>query len=84
MTTTPQPEVPRAPVGDPTIVGRLSQMPHRTVSSSTDLIREKVEAGKEILRLMHEEQLRNLEMAQKFADMAVQMQPLTRTPGGIR
>lgn len=63
--------------GAPKLVSELAQTPaipqtqaSKPVSAGTALLKEKIEAGREILKMMEEQQRQNLEYAKQFAEMA--------------
>lgn len=55
----PEPQIPQTP----------------KVSSSTAFILEKIGAGREILKIMEDQQAQNLKYAKEFAKISKQMQP---------
>jgi hypothetical protein len=63
--------------GAPKIIEKLAETPaipkteaSKPVSAGTALIREKIEAGREIMKMMEEQQRQNLEYARQFAELA--------------
>lgn len=69
--------------GAPSIVQALSGTPAipttpaaGKLSAGTALLNEKIQAGREILKLMHEQQQQNIELAKQFAEFAKASMPI--------